>query len=69
MSGRQITVARVVEALMPDLYHVSGRQDRIALTLEPAFSRLDGERRMLLSATIADLRPRGQATGVLPRRA
>jgi hypothetical protein len=24
---------------------------------------------MLLSATIADLRPRGQATGVLPRRA
>lgn len=69
MSGRQITVARVVEALMPDLYHLSGRQDRIALALEPVFSRLDGERRALLNATLADLRPRGQATGVLPRRA
>lgn len=69
MSGRQITVARVVEALMPDLYHVSGREDRIALALEPLFSRLDFERRMLLNATLAELRPRGQETGVLPKPA
>ncbi len=69
MSGRQITVARVVEALMPDLYHVSGREDRIALALEPLFSRLDFERRLLLNATLAELRPRGQETGVLPKPA
>ena len=69
MSGRQITVARVVEALMPDLYHLSGREDRIALALEPVFHRLDAERRALLTDTLADLRPRGQATGVLPKRA
>lgn len=69
VSGRQITVARVVEALMPDLYHVSGREDRIALALEPLFSRLDFERRMLLNATLAELRPRGQETGVLPKPA
>jgi hypothetical protein len=48
---------------------LSGREDRIALALEPVFHRLDAERRTLLSATLADLRPRGQATGVLPKRA
>ncbi len=69
ISGRQITVARVVEALMPDLYHVSGREDRIALALEPLFSRLDFERRLLLNATLAELRPRGQETGVLQKPA
>jgi membrane protein len=57
--GRNLTVARVVEALMPDLYDLSRRrQDRVALVLEPLFARLDSERRTLLGATLADLRER-----------
>jgi membrane protein len=59
VSGRNLTVARVVEALMPDLYDLSRRrQDRVALVLEPLFARLDSERRTLLGATLADLRER-----------
>jgi membrane protein len=59
LSGRSLTVARVVEALMPDLYDLSRRrQDRVALVLEPLFARLDSERRTLLSATLAELRER-----------
>jgi membrane protein len=55
--GREITVARVVDALSPGLYHVSpSSQDRVALVLEPLFYRLDAERRALLNATLADLR-------------
>jgi len=59
MPGRQITVARVVEALSPDLYSVSPEsEDRVALVLEPLFYRLDAERRSLLNATLADLHRR-----------
>jgi membrane protein len=59
MPGREITLARVVEALSPDLYHVNPhREDRIAMVLEPLFYRLDAERRAVLNATLADLRPR-----------
>jgi membrane protein len=59
MPGREITLARVVEALSPDLYHVNPhREDRIAMVLEPLFYRLDAERRALLNATLADLRTR-----------
>lgn len=57
--GREITVARVVDAVSPDLYHVNPHsQDRVALVLEPLFYRLDAERRALLNATLADLRRR-----------
>lgn len=57
MSGREITVARVVDALCPGLYRINPySQDRIALVLEPLFYRLDAERRSLLNATLADLR-------------
>jgi membrane protein len=65
MSGRDITVAHIVEALVPGLYHVSPREDRVAMILEPLFYRLDSERRVLLNTTLAELRPRGQETGVL----
>jgi membrane protein len=55
--GREITVARIVEALSPGLYHIDPQsQDRVALVLEPLFYRLDAERRALLNATLADLR-------------
>lgn len=55
----EITVAGVVEALIPDLYRVSPRrQDRVTLVLEPLFDRLDAERRALLDATLAELRTR-----------
>jgi membrane protein len=55
--GREITIARIVEALSPGLYHVNPySQDRVALVLEPLFYRLDAERRALLNATLADLR-------------
>jgi DNA-binding IscR family transcriptional regulator len=58
-SGRKITVAQIVEALMPDLYLVNREQeDRVALMLEPAFFRLDSERKKLLSTTLAELRRR-----------
>ncbi len=55
--GREITVARIVEALLPGLYHIDPQsQDRVALVLELLFYRLDAERRALLNATLADLR-------------
>jgi membrane protein len=55
--GREITVARIVEALSPGLYDINPyHQDRVALALEPLFYRLDAERRALLNATLADLR-------------
>ena len=58
-SSRKITIARIVEALSPDLYRVSPhREDRVALVLEPLFYRLDAERRTLLRATLAELKRR-----------
>lgn len=55
--GREITVARIVEALSTGLYDINpGSQDRVALVLEPLFYRLVAERRALLNATLADLR-------------
>ena len=54
----RITVSDVVEAISPDLYTISPEeQDRVVLTLEPLFEKLDGERRALLSTTLADLEP------------
>jgi YihY family inner membrane protein len=59
VSGRELTVARVVDALIPDLYDLSRRrQDRVALVLEPLFAHLDSERRRLLNATLSELRER-----------
>jgi len=59
LSSRNITVAKVVEALTPELYRVSPhREDRVALVLEPLFFRLESERRALLNATLAELRRR-----------
>ena len=59
LSGQEITVARVVDALTPDLFRVSPhREDRVALVLEPLFFRLESERRVLLNATLAELRRR-----------
>jgi|RhiMetdeSRZDD1v2_1073273.scaffolds.fasta_scaffold33054_4 membrane protein len=58
-SGREITIANVLDALTPGFYQVNPyRQDRVALVLEPIFYRLDSERRRLLSCTLAELRPR-----------
>ena len=57
LSGREITVARIVDALAPGLYQVNHRRhDRVALVLEPLFYRLDSERRVVLNATLAELR-------------
>ncbi|HTR03840.1 MAG TPA: YhjD/YihY/BrkB family envelope integrity protein [Thermoanaerobaculia bacterium] len=59
LPSNQITVARVVDALAPDLYRLSPqRQDRVAMVLEPLFYRIDSERRGLLRATLADLKRR-----------
>jgi membrane protein len=53
----RITVSEVVEAISPDLYTISPEeQDPVVLTLEPLFQRLDGERRALLSTTLAELK-------------
>lgn len=52
----QITVAEVVQAISPDLWTISPREeDRVVLVLEPLFARLEKERRSLLGATLADL--------------
>ncbi|MEP6995482.1 MAG: hypothetical protein ABI968_13235, partial [Acidobacteriota bacterium] len=57
LPGREITVARVVEALAPELYHVNPyREDRVSMVLEPLFNRMDAERRALLNASLTDLR-------------
>ncbi len=62
ISNRQITVARVIDALSPGLFHINPNgHDRVATVLEPLFSRLDAERRALLSTTLTQLRPRGEA--------
>jgi DNA-binding IscR family transcriptional regulator len=51
-----ITVARVVEAISPDLYTITAdEEDPIVRALAPLFERLDAERRSLLAATLADL--------------
>jgi membrane protein len=53
----QITVARVVEAILPNLYTITpDDQDRVVQVLEPLFARLDSERRSLLGVTLADLK-------------
>ena len=55
--GREITVARIVDALSPGLLQLNPQsQDRVTLVLEPLFFRLQAERRSLLNATLADLR-------------
>jgi len=55
----QISIWEVVEAISPDLYTISPRdEDRVVLVLEPLFARLDKERRTLLGTTLADLRGR-----------
>ena len=55
----QISVAEIVEAVSPDLYSISPRdQDRVVLVLEPLFARLEKERRSLLGTTLADLNRR-----------
>ncbi len=58
-SGRQITVARIIDALSPGLLHVNPHgQDRVAMVLEPLFDRLEAERRALLGTTLTQLRAR-----------
>jgi len=58
-SGRQITVARIIDALSPGLLHVNPNgQDRVAMVLEPLFDRLEAERRALLGTTLTQLRAR-----------
>ena len=53
-----ITVAQVVEAISPNLYTISPEeQDTVVVTLEPLFQRLEAERRALLAATLAELKP------------
>ncbi|MFN2386350.1 MAG: YhjD/YihY/BrkB family envelope integrity protein [Thermoanaerobaculia bacterium] len=52
-----ITVARVVEAISPNLYAITPDEaDKVCKVLQPLFDRMDAERRALLGATIADLR-------------
>jgi len=58
-SGREISVARIVEALSPELYRINPHnRDRVAVVLEPLFDRIHAERRALLSTTLAELRER-----------
>jgi membrane protein len=53
----KITVARVVEAISPNLYTITPEEDdRVVQVLQPLFDKLDAERRALLNATLADLR-------------
>src|SRR5262249_14013686 len=60
----KVTVSEVVEAILSDLYTISPEEeDRVVLTLEPLFHRLDGERRALLATTLADLRGWGFPPG------
>ncbi|HEV8610931.1 MAG TPA: YhjD/YihY/BrkB family envelope integrity protein [Thermoanaerobaculia bacterium] len=52
----KITVARVVEAISPNLYTITPEEnDRVVQVLQPLFDKLDAERRALLNATLADL--------------
>ena len=58
-SASQISVARIVEALSPELYRINPHhRDRVAVMLEPLFDRIHAERRALLSTTLAELRER-----------
>jgi len=53
----KITVARVVEAISPNLYTIAPEEnDRVVQVLQPLFDRLDAERRALLGTTLADLK-------------
>ena len=53
----RISIARVVEAITPNLYSIRpDEDDRVAQVLQPLFGRLDAERRALLGATLADLK-------------
>jgi membrane protein len=55
----QITVARVVESVSPNLYTITPEEDdRVVQVLQPLFARLESERRALLGTTLADLRER-----------
>jgi membrane protein len=52
-----ITVAQVVEAISPNMYAISPEeQDKVVSVLEPAFQRLEAERRSLLGTTLAELK-------------
>jgi len=52
----EITVARVVEAISPNLYTITPEEDdTVVKVLQPLFDRLDAERRALLDVTLADL--------------
>jgi YihY family inner membrane protein len=58
-SAREISVARIVEALSPELYRINPHnRDRVAVVLEPLFDRIHAERRALLSTTLSELRQR-----------
>ncbi len=53
----RVTVARVVDAISPNLYTITPEEDdRVVAVLQPLFDRLDAERRALLNATLADLK-------------
>jgi len=53
----EITVARVVQAISPNLYTITpDEKDHVARMLAPLFEHLDAERRAVLGATLADLR-------------
>jgi membrane protein len=53
----RVTVARVVDAISPNLYTITPEEDdRVVQMLEPLFARLDSERRSLLGATLSDLK-------------
>jgi membrane protein len=55
----EITVARVVESVSPNLYTITPEEDdRVVHVLQPLFERLESERRALLGTTLADLRER-----------
>ena len=57
LPAETITVARVIEAISPNLYAItSNEDDKVVKMLQPLFDRMDAERRALLGATIADLR-------------
>lgn len=52
-----ITVARIVDAVSPNLYTITPEEDdRVVQVLQPLFARLDSERRALLGATLKDLK-------------
>ena len=51
-----ITISQVIEAISPNMYAVSPEeQDKVVSVLEPAFQRLEAERRSLLATTLAEL--------------